>query len=81
MRKINKQVLNQLVQVKREKVPRDFDNYILSINGLELKDKKFVNSVKEYKFPNFTRLHIQNMEFIEEEYGIDILTLFMLVTP
>jgi hypothetical protein len=62
-----KKIAECLIKVKRERNPKLTQSFILSVNALEVKDKKFVQAVADYKFPNFKKLHVENMEFIGEE--------------
>jgi len=69
------------MKIKRERNPKILNHFKLSINGLEVKDKSFIKNAKILQFPNYKQLHLENMDFIEDNEVDDINEFFMHSSP
>ena len=70
-----------MYQIKGEKSPEIGFGYILSIQGLEQRDRDFISAVKNKKFPNFTELHVRNMAKFNQKETQDLNEFFKKSMP
>ena len=60
------------MQIKGEKSPELGYGYILSIQGLEQRDRDFISAVKTKKFPDFCELHVRNLARFNQKETRDL---------